>query len=67
MDGKCYNYGYRKNNQYCSDLDNEFIAQAFEEEACENNFECSSNLCIDGECVEAGLFKRIINWFQRVF
>jgi len=31
----------------------------------DNNFECSSNLCVDNQCVEQGVFSRFIRWFRR--
>lgn len=66
LDGKCYPFGYRKSREYCSDEEG-FIEQKSGEETCENSFECDSNLCIDGECVSAGFFRRIMNWFARWF
>jgi hypothetical protein len=66
LDNKCYPFGYRKGGKYCSD-GNEFVNYKDKKESCDNNFECSSNLCIDSECVKEGLFRKIINWFRRVF
>lgn len=65
-DSKCYDYGYRKSGEFCEDT-GEWIVQADSEATCENNFECGSNLCIDSECVEAGLWKKIMNWFAKFF
>jgi len=64
LGGKCYPMGYRKQGEYCSE-DYEFISQITGK--CENSFECKSNLCISGECVEEGLMRRIIKWFKRLF
>jgi len=64
LEDKCYPIGYRKKEKYCSE-NYEFINQIDGE--CENNFECESNICISGECVEEGLMKRIIKWFKRLF
>ncbi len=66
LDGKCYPLGYRKSGEFCSDSDL-FIEQLGNDEICENNFECDSNLCIDGQCVESGLFTRFISWFRNLF
>ncbi|MBU3912457.1 MAG: hypothetical protein KKE50_00030 [Nanoarchaeota archaeon] len=66
LNNKCYYSGYRLNGRYCSDTNN-FTEQKGNNIACENNFECSSNLCIDNQCVSSGLFARIIRWFQRLF
>ena len=67
LNNKCYSYGYRKNRQYCSEYFNEFVNPKPDNSKCENNFECVSNLCVDGECIEAGFFKKIMNWFSRIF
>ena len=67
LNNKCYDYGYRKNGQYCSDLTDEFVDRKGDDSFCDNDFECISNLCIDDQCVEAGFFKKIMNWFGRLF
>lgn len=61
----CYPLGYRKDGTFCS-LSQDFEEQREAEESCENNFECSSNLCIDNQCVDSGLFSKIIRWFQKL-
>jgi len=66
LDKKCYQYGYRKDGKYCSDEKSEFINYTPQGESCENNFECSSNVCISGECISEGFIKKIINWFNRL-
>jgi len=66
LDNKCYSFGYRKSGEYCSDS-LEFTNQSKEESACDNNFECQSNLCLDQECVSGGLIKKILNWFRGFF
>lgn len=65
LDNKCYPYGYRKASQYCSD-EGIFAEQNKKEEACDNNFECSSNLCLAGKCVSEGFINKIINWLKRL-
>lgn len=65
-EGKCYPFGYRKSGKFCSDAGN-FIEQSKEETVCENNFECSSNVCISGTCVSQGLLQNILNWFKNLF
>ncbi len=62
---KCYPMGYRKAGQFCSE-NSEFIGQS-KAGICDNNFECESNVCISGECVEEGLMRRIIKWFRKLF
>jgi|APSaa5957512576_1039674.scaffolds.fasta_scaffold03395_3 hypothetical protein len=66
VNGKCYNIGYREADEYCNNMQ-EKVAQAEAGSACENSFECKSNLCIDNECISEGFFKKIMNWFKRFF
>jgi len=64
LNGRCYPFGYRKAGNFCSD-EGGFIPQLEANKPCDNNFECSSNICIDGSCMSSGLIKRIINLFRR--
>ena len=66
LDKTCYPMMYRKDNNYCSES-LEWMIQKSGEESCENNFECDSNVCVDDKCVSAGLMRRILNWFKRLF
>ncbi len=66
LDKKCYTFGYRKAGEYCLE-DNYFVSQLEVKSSCENNFECQSNLCIEGECISGGLFKRMLEWFKNFF
>jgi len=67
LNGKCYILGYRKDGRFCSES-GEFEEQLSEEGAvCDNSFECSTNLCIDGECISQGLLQKIFQWFRKVF
>ncbi len=66
QDKKCYPFGYRKSKQYCSE-DSTFIEQFSEEEACENNFQCRSNVCVSEECVSSSLIKKIFSFFVSMF
>jgi|ETNmetMinimDraft_2_1059921.scaffolds.fasta_scaffold12338_1 hypothetical protein len=65
-DKKCYPLGYRKSGEYCSE-NNEFIEQSKADLSCDNNFECSSNLCIDGECLSSSLWQKFISWLKKIF
>ena len=62
----CVPLGIRKEGMYCS-IDNEFVGQKIEDEYCDNNFECKSNICVNDECVGESLIKRIFAWFKRIF
>ncbi|MEK6929033.1 MAG: hypothetical protein AABW65_03735 [Nanoarchaeota archaeon] len=66
LNEKCYPYGYRKEGKYCKEEGN-FTVQLDAKEMCENNFECSTNLCISGECISPKLIEKIINWFKNIF
>ncbi len=66
LDGKCYTLGYRKSGNYCSD-NNEFISQLETNVQCNNNFECSSNLCVNSQCVSGNLLQKILEWFKNLF
>ena len=65
-EGKCYPFGYRKGGNYCSDQGS-FIEQLKADEKCENNFECSTNVCVDGKCISSGFIQKIISWFKKLF
>ncbi|MDP2906390.1 MAG: hypothetical protein Q8O03_00470 [Nanoarchaeota archaeon] len=66
LDGKCYPFGYRKKGMFCSD-EGMFKEQLVAEEVCDNNFECSSNVCIDSKCVSAGAIRKFFEWFKGIF
>ena len=51
FEDRCYPLGYRKNGNYCSD-GGDFFNYLVDGSSCENDFECISNSCISGECVE---------------
>jgi hypothetical protein len=67
LEDKCYPFGYRKAGNYCSDENDVFIGQLGDNENCENNFECKTNLCIDGNCVSSGLWNKFLRWFKNIF
>ncbi|MCK5149783.1 hypothetical protein KAJ87_02565 [Candidatus Pacearchaeota archaeon] len=66
LDGKCYSFGYRKSGKFCSDTGS-FIEQTKDNEKCDNNFECSSNVCVNDKCVSGGLIEKIISWLKKFF
>ena len=65
INDKCVPIGYIDNGEYCSS-DGNLVSQLEADAQCNNNFECSSNLCIDNKCIEAGLFTKVINWFKNL-
>ncbi|MEW6063438.1 MAG: hypothetical protein AB1571_03680, partial [Nanoarchaeota archaeon] len=67
IDTTCLPFGMRVKGQYC-DIDGQLKQQKEKENAyCENNFECSSNLCVDNGCVGKGVLQKILDWFKRLF
>ena len=66
VDSQCYPLGYRKNGEYCN-YENVFVTQTLDDEECENNFECQSNLCVDNNCVSGTLVQKILSWFRKIF
>jgi len=66
LGNKCAPVGYRQEGKYCT-LNSEFVSQLGAEASCENNFECSTNLCIDNQCVSSGLWQKFIRWFSKLF
>jgi len=69
LEEKCYPLGYRKNGMYCKEESNgnEFELQKTAEVVCINNFECQSELCVEGSCVDIGFWGKILNWFKNFF
>lgn len=66
LDEKCYPLGYRKGGEYCSE-DGVFVDQSKGKKSCDNNFECESDVCVDGKCVSSGLIRKILGWLSRLF
>ena len=63
---KCLPIGVRSKDMYCS-IEGDMKSQLSENEACDNNFECESNLCVSDQCVSDSLIKKILNWFKKSF
>ena len=68
--GDCLPFGTRLVEdgvpKYCS-ITKEFEFQKGADEACQNNYECSTNICVDSKCISSGLITRILNWFKSFF
>jgi hypothetical protein len=62
----CIPFGYRINNSYC-DISRKLKEQKRENEACKNNFECKTNICINDSCVSESLWQQFLNWFNSIF
>jgi hypothetical protein len=76
QDDLCYDYGIRmkqgSTSMYC-DMNGGLLPQKSISATCENNFECVSNQCSNGVCVDIQaelaeqrtLIERILSWFDR--
>ena len=62
--GKCIPFGYRVGTQYCDVTGN--LTSQITGGACDNNFQCSSNLCVNSQCVTPSLIQQIINFFSKL-
>jgi len=67
LEGKCYPFGYRIKEDYCSGSTESFENQKIGDASCDNNFECESNLCVSGKCLSQSIIQKIINWFKNIF
>ena len=77
-DSKCLPFGTRLlvdgKPSYC-DITQMFEPQKGEKKECQNNYECSSNQCSNGNCVDLqkqleetqSLLKKVMGWFKRFF
>ncbi len=63
---KCVPIGTRANNQYC-DIDLTMKSLKKSNNICQNNYECSTNVCVDDKCISSGLIEKIINWIEKLF
>lgn len=61
----CLPYGYRIGSSYCN-IDNTLTDQT-SNGSCDNNFECTSNLCANSECIAPNFLQQIINFFRNLF
>ncbi len=65
-DNKCVPITYRTSDQYCG-ADKTMKTQKQEDGDCNNNFECESNVCVDGKCISGGLIQKILGVFKKLF
>jgi len=62
----CIPFGTRTEKQYC-DIDYSFKDQKIEDGSCNNNYECSTNICVNNQCISPNLIQKIIAWFNKLF
>jgi len=65
-DGKCFPMSVRSSGMYCG-TELFMSSQKASDEKCDNNFECSSNVCVSGKCISSGLIRKIIEFFKNIF
>ncbi|MFC1800447.1 hypothetical protein ACFLYT_00140 [Nanoarchaeota archaeon] len=65
-DNNCVSVGTKTETMYCGS-DNSMHDFKSEYLACQEDYECSTNLCNDGECKVKGVVKKIFLWFGRLF
>ncbi|MBI2499105.1 hypothetical protein HYV88_02585 [Candidatus Woesearchaeota archaeon] len=63
---ECPQLGYREKGRYCN-INNAWEEQLNGGEYCNNNFECSSNSCLDSQCTEPGFWIKISEWLSKIF
>ncbi|MBU0963081.1 MAG: hypothetical protein KKD48_04220, partial [Nanoarchaeota archaeon] len=66
IDNKCMTYGVRSGKQFC-DMSGQLVMQKADNSYCKNNYECSSNICINNKCVNISLWNRFVQYFSRWF
>ncbi len=59
---KCLPYGYRQSGLYCS-ITGVMVDQKAMKDVCDNSWECSSNACIEGKCIEMSTWQKFLSWF----
>lgn len=58
--GTCYLMGIRTVDGLFCDADDELKWQVLDNEPCNNNFECRSNLCIINKCISTEVFNKFL-------
>ena len=66
LDNKCVQYGIRSGGQYCG-LKGIMSEQRGGEAACENSYECKSNVCAASQCVDESVWRKFMDWFRSLF
>ena len=64
--GNCVPIGVRVDSNYC-DIDRTVKSQLDSSENCNNNYECTTNVCVNNECISQNILQKIIDWFKRLF
>ncbi|MDP7181858.1 MAG: hypothetical protein QF811_05180 [Candidatus Woesearchaeota archaeon] len=59
--GMCLPVGVRDKGEFCT-TEGELRSQKPADIRCDNNFECKSNVCANGSCMDSGVFKKFLSW-----
>jgi hypothetical protein len=62
----CISIGVRTSGKFCG-IDEELNTQLDGGDSCSNHFECATNICLDGQCTEIGMIRRVLSWLNRLF
>ena len=62
----CIPISTRTETQYC-DIDYSFKNQKSEDMNCNNNYECSTNICVNNKCISPSFIQKIMDWFSKLF
>jgi hypothetical protein len=62
----CVPIGTRDKDTFC-EATQEMLNQKQEDSACNNNYECKSNVCVNDKCISPSLIQKIIDWFKNLF
>ncbi len=65
-DNICIPFGLRTETKFC-DTDYSLKNQKSESISCNNNYECSTNICVNSKCISPSFIQKIINWFIKLF
>jgi hypothetical protein len=77
--GKCIPFGTRieqdGKGMFCDIMSQKFLQQKAENEACQNNYECITNSCSSGICIDIAkklaeqqnLLQKILDWLSKLF
>ena len=65
-DDTCYPIAFRTEATYCT-AEGTFTSFKAADETCNNNFECSTNLCLNSVCADKGFIQKMLDFFAKIF
>jgi hypothetical protein len=60
LEDNCYVIGAREGDDYCL-ATGDFVPQLADDETCENNYECESNVCLGDKCVSQSFLQSLLD------